>query len=270
MSGVPVMVVDAFAEGPFGGNPAAVCLHGAPADATWMQAVAAEMNLSETAFPVPEGDGWRLRWFTPAAEVELCGHATLAAAHALWETGRVAGGAPIRFASLGGELGARRDGDWIVLDFPATRPEPAAAPPELVAVLGGAPEWCGRSAYDWMAVLPSAADVEALRPDIPGLAAMTARGLIVTAGGGRDGVDVTSRYFAPAVGIAEDPVTGSAHCTLGPWWAERLGRDDLVCRQASARGGIVRVGVRGDRVELAGRAHTVLTGTLAPAAGPPA
>ncbi len=267
---VPLHQVDAFADGPFTGNPAAVCLLDGPAAAEWMQALAAEMNLSETAFLHREGDAFPLRWFTPAAEVELCGHATLASAHVLWSTGVAAPDAVLRFATLGGELTARRDREWIVLDFPATPPAPAEPPDAVRRALGVTARWWGRSRFDWMAVLEDAEAVAGLRPDLAGLAGDGARGLIVTAAGGRDGADATSRYFAPAVGIAEDPVTGSAHCTLGPYWAARLGRDDLVCHQASARGGVVRVGVRGDRVELGGRAVTVLEGALAAPAAPAA
>lgn len=266
---VPLHQVDAFADGPFAGNPAAVCLLDGPADAGWMQSLAAEMNLSETAFVHPDGDVIALRWFTPAAEVELCGHATLASAHVLWSVGAAAPGATLRFATLSGELTARCEDGWIVLDFPATPPASAEPPDALRRALGAGASWWGRSRFDWMAVLDDPDGVAALAPDLDALAGAGSRGLIVTAAGGRDGVDATSRYFAPAVGIAEDPVTGSAHCTLGPYWAGRLGRDDLVCHQASARGGIVRVGVRGDRVELGGRAVTVLEGVLAGAAEPP-
>jgi PhzF family phenazine biosynthesis protein len=259
---VPLLQVDAFADAPFTGNPAAVCLLERPADPAWMQSVAAEMNLSETAFPVPAGDAFGLRWFTPVTEVALCGHATLASAHVLWETGRVADGEPIAFDSAGGRLTATRDGGWIVLDFPATPAREEPAPPELVAALGVTPRWTGRTVHDWLVQVEHPEEVRACRPDMGALAAAPARGVILTAPGGRDGVDVTSRFFGPAAGIPEDPVTGSAHCAIGPFWAERLGRDDLVCHQASARGGIVRVGVRGGRVLLGGRAVTVLTGTL--------
>lgn len=259
---VPLVQVDAFAERAFAGNPAAVCLLEGPADEGWMQSVAAEMNLSETAFLHPGGDGWALRWFTPVAEVELCGHATLAAAHALWRAGRAAPHQELAFATLSGELRARPDGDWIVLDFPATPPEQAAAPAGLAEGLGLAPIWVGRSRFDWVAEVASPAEVRAARPDMAALAAIEGRGVILTAGGGADGADVTSRYFAPGFGIPEDPVTGSAHCALAPLWSGRLGRDRLVCHQASARGGIVRTRLRGDRVELAGQAVTVLEGRL--------
>jgi len=264
---VPLFQVDAFAERAFAGNPAAVCLLDGPAEAGWMQALAAEMNLSETAFLHRDGAGYALRWFTPVAEVALCGHATLASAHALWESGRAEPTAPIDFATLSGALSASREGEWIVMDFPATAPEPAEPPAGLAETLGLAPRWTGRSRFDWLVEAASPQEVAAARPDMAGLAAIEGRGVIVTAAGGRDGADVTSRYFAPAYGIPEDPVTGSAHCALGPFWAARLGRPRLVCRQASARGGTVRVEVRGDRVLLSGRAVTVLEGRLV--AGPP-
>jgi PhzF family phenazine biosynthesis protein len=265
--GPPLLQVDAFAARAFAGNPAAVCLLDGPADAAWMQAVAAEMNLSETAFLHPEGAGYALRWFTPVAEAELCGHATLASAHALWETGRAAPGAAIAFATLSGTLSAAREGDEIVMDFPAAPPEAARAPAGLAEALGVAPLWTGRSRFDWLVHAASPEEVRAVRPDLARLGELGVRGVIVTAAGG-DGADVTSRYFAPGVGIPEDPVTGSAHCALGPFWAVRLGRSRLVCHQASARGGIVGVEVREDRVLLSGRAVTVLEGALA--AGPPA
>ena len=264
---VPLFQVDAFADRALAGNPAAVCLLEGPADAAWMQAVAAEMNLSETAFLHREGAGYALRWFTPVAEVALCGHATLASAHALWESGRAEPAGAIDFATLSGTLSAARDGEWIAMDFPSTAPEPAEAPPGLAAALGLAPRWTGRSRFDWLVEAASPEEVAAARPDMAGLARVEGRGVIVTAAGGRDGADVTSRYFAPAYGIPEDPVTGSAHCALGPVWAARLGRERLVCHQASARGGIVRVEVRGDRVLLSGRAVTVVEGRL-PAAPP--
>jgi predicted PhzF superfamily epimerase YddE/YHI9 len=261
--GAPLHQVDAFADDAFSGNPAAVCLLDAPADPGWMQSVASEMNLSETAFLHREGDGFRLRWFTPATEVDLCGHATLASAHVLWRTGTVDPDARIAFATRSGRLTAAHDGDWILLDFPATPAEPAAPPPGLVEALGVRPRWTGRSVFDWLVEVAAPDEVAALAPDMAGVAAASGRGVIVTAAGGADGADLTSRYFAPAVGIPEDPVTGSAHCVLGPFWAGRLGRDRLVCHQASARGGVVRVHVRGDRIELGGRAVTVLEGRLA-------
>jgi PhzF family phenazine biosynthesis protein len=261
-----LLQIDAFTDRAFAGNPAAVCLLDGPAGAGWMQSLASEMNLSETAFLHAGGDGYALRWFTPVAEVELCGHATLASAHALWETGRAAPGAPLAFATLSGTLTAWREGEWIVMDFPATPPAPAEPPAALAAALGLAPRWSGRTRFDWLVEAESPGEVAAARPDMAALAALDGRGVILTAAGGA-GADVTSRYFAPSFGIPEDPVTGSAHCALAPHWGARLGRDRLVCHQASPRGGIVRTELRGDRVLLAGRAVTVLEGRLA--AGPP-
>jgi len=264
MGGPPLHQVDAFAEAPFAGNPAAVCLLEGPAGAAWMQALAAEMNLSETAFvtPRPDGDGFGLRWFTPVVEVDLCGHATLASAHTLWETGRVAAGDPIAFHTRSGRLGASRHDGAIALDFPATPVERADPTPGLAEALGVAALWWGRNADDWLVEVAGPELVLAAAPDLERLGALTGRGVIVTAAGGREGADVTSRFFAPAVGIPEDPVTGAAHCALGPFWGERLGRSRLVCHQASARGGVVRVEVHGDRVTLGGTAVTILEGRL--------
>jgi PhzF family phenazine biosynthesis protein len=260
---VPVSQVDAFAERAFAGNPAAVCVLAAPASASWMQAVAAEMNLSETAFLVRRAGGWDLRWFTPAAEVALCGHATLASAHTLWRDGHEPEGAEIRFHTASGVLGARRAGDMVELDFPAMPPVAAEPPAEVVAALGVRPAWSGVCGANRFVELATPEEVRAVIPDMARLSAATEQGAIVTAAGGEDGADVTSRYFAPAVGVPEDPVTGSAHCAIGPHWAARLGRARLRCHQASARGGVVHVEVRGDRVGLGGRAVTVMEGRLA-------
>jgi PhzF family phenazine biosynthesis protein len=261
--------VDAFADGVFAGNPAAVCLLGGPAEAGWMQSVASEMNLSETAFVEPRGAGYGLRWFTPAVEVGLCGHATLASAHILYETGRAGPADCVTFDSVSGPLTARREGGLLVLDFPARPAARAPAPPGLLAALGvdGA-EWTGQAKDDLMVVLAREEEVTGLRPDTFALAGYDTRGIIVTAPASRPGADFVSRFFAPGVGIAEDPVTGSAHCTLAPYWAQRLGRPQLTGYQASARGGTVRVRVDGDRVLLAGRAVTVFSGRLSDAALP--
>ena len=267
-------IVDAFAERPFAGNPAAVCLLDAPADAAWMQAVAAEMNLSETAFVVPGADGaFGLRWFTPAVEVELCGHATLASAHVLFDTGALAPGDAARFDTLSGRLTVRTAGPaTYTMDFPATPPS-HAEPPVGAAEVFGALVWAGRSRHDLFLVLPDEATVRALAPDPAAVAAFGPRGVIATAQADADAdYDVVSRFFAPGVGVAEDPVTGSAHCAIGPFWAERLRTNPLRCVQASARGGRLDVTVRaasgphGDRVDLTGRAVTVLRGALADAA----
>ncbi|MCC6861086.1 MAG: PhzF family phenazine biosynthesis protein [Bryobacterales bacterium] len=260
---VPLLQVDAFTSRPFGGNPAAVCLLDSPRSESWMQAVAAEMNLSETAFLHPEGDGYRLRWFTPEVEVELCGHATLASAHVLWETGRLAPDARASFHTLSGALGAGREGDWIVLDFPATPQTPAAMPPGLLDALGAPAVHTGRTRFDFFVELGGEQAVRGLKPDFQALAAAGARGIIVTARADGPEYDFVSRFFAPASGINEDPVTGSAHCCLAPYWSERLGKTSLTAWQASKRGGMLRLRVEGDRVRIAGQAVTVLRGELA-------
>lgn len=257
----PLYQVDAFTEVPFAGNPAAVCVLDAPADAGWMQRVAREMNLSETAFVSPRADGFDLRWFTPTTEVDLCGHATLATAHVLFETGRAEGDA-IAFHSASGVLGARREADALVLDFPADPPAPEPVPEGLAEALGCEVVRTAHGRFDWLAELPSAADVRRLRPDFRALGRVPVRGVIVTAAADDDRSDFVSRFFGPQVGVDEDPVTGSAHCTLGPFWAARLGRDRLVGYQASERGGVVGVHLAGDRARLHGHAVTVLEGHL--------
>lgn len=254
--------IDAFADRPFRGNPAAVCLLEAPRDDAWQQAIAAELNLAETAFLTPGEDGFGLRWFTPVAEVDLCGHATLASAHFLWESGALAATTPARFHTRSGILTAVRDGEWIVLDFPCTPPAPAPAHHDLAPGLGIEPRWVGRTTWDVFVEAGSAEEVRALAPDMDLLRRVPARGIIVTAAGDQEGVDFISRFFGPAVGVPEDPVTGSAHCALAPFWEARLGRPRMTGYQASARGGTVRVERRGDRVLLAGRAVTVVMGKL--------
>ena len=265
-----IFQVDAFTDSAFAGNPAAVCLLDRPADARWMQQLAAEMNLAETAFVEPRPGGYLLRWFTPVVEVVLCGHATLASAHVLYETGLAAAGEPITFQSASGPLAARQDDGSIVLDFPATPARPQSPPAGMLEALGvTAPVWTGRAPEDFIIVVATEDEVTGLRPDPGQLVSATIRGVIVTAPAARAGADFVSRFFAPAVGIPEDPVTGSAHCTLAPYWCERLGRTELTGFQASPRGGTVRVRVAGDRVMLSGQALTVLAGELTPAALPP-
>ncbi|HXQ76217.1 MAG TPA: PhzF family phenazine biosynthesis protein [Acidimicrobiales bacterium] len=241
-------VVDSFTDRPFAGNPAAVAVVDRFPDDREMQLIAREMNLSETAFVASRADGaYDLRWFTPAVEVDLCGHATLATAHVLGGTGR--------FVTKSGLLTCTTGEDgWIEMDFPADPPTVADVPDTLG--IGGI-RWCGRGRSDLLVELGDAAAVRALEPDLAVIAELGVRCVVVTAGGDKPGIDCVSRVFAPAVGIPEDPVTGSAHCTLAPFWAERLGRDELVGEQASARGGIVRMRVAGDRVVLGGRAVTV-------------
>ena len=261
--------VDAFTDAAFSGNPAAVCLLGGPAETGWMQSLAEEMNLSETAFLEPRLGGYGLRWFTPVAEVGLCGHATLASAHVVYETGLVPAGEPVRFESVSGQLAARQQDGLLVLDFPARPAEPASVPAHLLSALGASdPVWTGRSQDDILVVLAREEDVTSLRPDTIALTALDCRGVIVTAPATRPGADFVSRFFAPAVGVPEDPVTGSAHCTLAPYWSAQLGRPDLTGYQASARGGTVGVRLEGDRVLLSGRAVTVFSGHLSDAALP--
>ncbi|HET7095347.1 MAG TPA: PhzF family phenazine biosynthesis protein [Thermomicrobiales bacterium] len=265
--GQSIVQVDAFADRPFAGNPAGVCVLAAPADAAWMQQVAREMNLAETAFLYPEDDGYRLRWFTPTIEVDLCGHATLASAHVLWSEGYLPAGAQARFQTLSGLLTADRRGDWIELDFPAEPAAPAAPPPNLVEALGVAPVEVGRNRVDFIVEVADEQTVRGVQPDMSRLTAVPTRGVIVTSRAEAPEIDFVSRFFAPAAGIPEDPVTGSAHCCLGPFWGARLGKDELVGYQASARGGVVRVRLAGDRVKLLGQAVTVIRGELVGAAG---
>ena len=257
--GVPVYVVDAFTTRAFGGNPAGVCLLDRPMSEAWMAAVAAEMRHSETAFVDRSEAPFRLRWFTPAVEVALCGHATLAAAHVCIETGIA--GAEVDFATRSGPIAARRDGARIALDLPADPASPAAPPPGLVTALGVPPTWVGRSTEDLAVEVADATTLERLAPDLAALATMAPRGVIVSAPG-EGAHDVVVRFFAPALGVPEDPVTGSAQCAIAHRWASRLGRDRITVRQASARGGLLDVRPAAGVVEVAGSAVTVLVGRL--------
>ncbi len=262
MQGIRVLQIDAFTDRPFAGNPAAVCLLEEERDADWMQAVATEMNLSETAFVRPLDDGFELRWFTPLIEVDLCGHATLASAHALWGEGVVNGTQPIRFHTKSGILTCTQDGDSIELDFPATPPREAEPPAGLLVALGAQPSFVGKSKFDMFLLVESEEDLRSLKPDFSRLREISVRGVIVTSASDDPRFDFVSRFFAPGAGIDEDPVTGSAHCCLAPYWSERLGKTEMTAFQASARGGIVRVRVNGDRVLLGGQAVTVMKGEL--------
>jgi predicted PhzF superfamily epimerase YddE/YHI9 len=252
--------IDAFTAEAFKGNPAAVCLLDRERDAEWMQNVAAEMNLSETAFLLPRDDGFSLRWFTPSVEVDLCGHATLASAHALWEERVVDGEA--RFHTRSGLLTANRTGEWIELDFPAKPEQPADPPPLLLASLGANATYIGRNVFDYLVEVASEDEVRALDPDHAKLRTIPVRGVIVTARSSSNEFDFVSRFFAPGSGVDEDPVTGSAHCALTPYWAKKLGKTEMTAFQASRRGGVVRVRLEGDRVKLGGRAVTVFRGDL--------
>jgi PhzF family phenazine biosynthesis protein len=257
-----IFQVDAFTSTPFRGNPAAVCVLSSPADETWMQSVAAEMNLSETAFLHREGGGFRLRWFTPTVEVDLCGHATLASAHILWEEGLLSRDEQARFASKSGALTAELHGGLIELDFPAGPTVATRAPAELAEGLGVKLDFVGTTPFDYLVEVASEDVVRSLRPDMTLLGRIETRGIIVTARASTPSYDFVSRFFGPSSGVPEDPVTGSAHCALGPYWATRLGKDAFLAHQASARGGDVRVRVVGDRVKLGGQAVTVMRGEL--------
>ncbi|NBC17200.1 MAG: PhzF family phenazine biosynthesis isomerase [Bacteroidetes bacterium] len=256
--------VDAFTDQPFTGNPAAVCVLEAFPDDRRMQQVALEMNLSETAFLVPRDDvgSYDLRWFTPATEVDLCGHATLASAHVLWDTGQAPADAPLTFHTRSGLLHARPYDGGIAMDFPAEPATKAPTPDALPRALGAEPVYVGSNRMDYLVRLSSEAAVRDLTPDLHLLASIDTRGVIVTASSDTSASDFVSRFFGPRVGVPEDPVTGSAHCCLGPYWQRELGKDALVGRQVSARGGTIRVQMRGDRVDLIGTAVTVLKAEL--------
>ena len=260
--GVPIYQVDAFTEKPFSGNPAAVCLLPQAREAAWMQAVAKEMNLSETAFLLKQEDGYNLRWFTPAVEVDLCGHATLASAHILWETGILRREEQARFHTRSGLLTAVSKGGEIELNFPAKTEEPADAPAGLLEALKVKAKYIGKSKFDYLVQVDSEETVRGLKPDFNALKNIPVRGVIVTSRAVSPGYDFISRFFAPAAGVNEDPVTGSAHCTLGPFWSRHLGKEDFLAYQASERGGTLRVRVAGDRVHLCGRAVTIFQGEM--------
>ena len=264
----PLFHVDAFTDRPFAGNPAAVCLLPAWKDARWLRAVAGEMNLSETAFLVRRPEHFDLRWFTPTVEVDLCGHATLAAAHVLWRQGQATAD-EIRFSTRGGILKARRQGDDIELDFPLKPEEPAQAPAGLLEALGTSARYVGRNQFDYLVEVESEAALRGIAPDFKRLAAVPARGVIVTGTSADPKFDFVSRFFAPASGVDEDPVTGSAHCCLADFWRKRLGKTAFVAFQASARGGVVKVRVVKDRALLGGRAVTVAKGELLIEGGEP-
>jgi PhzF family phenazine biosynthesis protein len=291
----PFVQVDAFTSEAFAGNPAAVCFLPGEREASWMQNVAREMNLAETAFLRPlDGEGGRreflatrsatalpsqfaaptvsartefeLRWFTPTVEIDLCGHATLASAHALWESGRLAPGEQARFHTRSGLLTAdplEEGGGWIQLNFPLTPNEAVPPPDGLIDAIGaGAPLYVGRSKFDYVVQVESEAVVRGVAPDLRRLSAIEARGVIVTSKAANGDYDFVSRFFAPRAGIDEDPVTGSAHCTLADFWHRQLGKTRFLARQISPRGGVLRVTLRGDRVLLGGQAITVLRGEL--------
>lgn len=259
--GIPLIQVDAFTDQAYGGNPAAVCVLTAPKPDQWMQQVAQEMNLSETAFFYPETDGFRLRWFTPTVEVDLCGHATLATCHVLWTEGYLAADQEARFQTRSGVLTARRLGDWIELNFPANTSHSLEGPDGLEAALGVKPVAVVQNSLGYIVEVPSPEQVKTLAPDFAALTTFPVHGVIVTSRGDAP-YDFTSRFFAPAIGIDEDPVTGAAHCCLGPYWQQQLGKSEFLAHQASPRGGVVKVRNEGGRVRLGGQAITVFRGEL--------
>jgi len=255
--------VDSFTNRPFAGNPAGVCILPKPAEPAWMLNVAREMNLAETAFLVKQRDGYDLRWFTPSVEVDLCGHATLASAHVLWEDGLLAPGTQARFHTKSGLLTAERRDRWIELDFPATPAAPAPPPAGLSDALGAKPLFVGRSKFDYLVEIDGEAAVRKLDPDLSAIARVEARGVIVTSRADqKSAYDFVSRFFAPQSGVPEDPVTGSAHCALAPYWSTKLGKNELIAYQASSRGGELRLRIEGERVKIGGQAVTVLRGEL--------
>lgn len=260
--GLRITQVDSFTDRPFTGNPAAVCLLPGSRDDSWMQLVAREMNLSETAFLLLREDGFSLRWFSPTTEVDLCGHATLASAHVLWEEGHLRSDQLARFHTRSGVLTAQKKGAWIEMNFPATPAQPSARLETLELALGVTAKFTGRPRFDYLVEVESEEIVRAMRPDFSALRRLNVRGVIVTSRASAAEYDFVSRFFAPGSGIDEDSVTGSAHCCLGPFWKERLGRDNLIGYQASARGGFVRTRCVGDRVLISGQAVTVLRGEL--------
>jgi len=260
--GQSIIHVDSFTNQPFAGNPAGVCILPEPGDPAWMQTIAREMSLSETAFLHRQEDGYSLRWFTPTTEVDLCGHATLASAHVLWEQNHLQADKQARFHTRSGLLTATRNGDWIELDFPAIPEHQTVEYPHLSEALGIRPMYVGKNQMDYLIEVASEEMVRQMKPDFPLLRKVPIRGVMVTSRASSPGYDFVSRFFAPAVGIDEDPVTGSAHCCLGPFWGERLGKDELVGYQASARGGVVRVRLNDERVLIGGQAVTVMRAEL--------
>jgi PhzF family phenazine biosynthesis protein len=260
---IRIVTVDAFTNVPFAGNPAAVCVLSGPRPDEWLRNVAREMNLSETAFLLPRDGDFDLRWLTPAVEVDLCGHATVASAHVLWEDGHLPPGKSARFHTRSGLLTAERRGEWIELDFPVKIAAPAEAPAELLPALGVAsPLAVAKNQFDYLVEIESEEQLRALKPDHSMLRKIPVRGVIVTARSRKPEFDFISRFFAPGSGIDEDPVTGSAHTALGPWWGPKLGKTEMTAYQASPRGGVVRLGLSGDRIILAGQAVTMMHATL--------
>ena len=262
MTIIPIFQVDAFADKPFGGNPAGVCILPEKKSEFWMQSIAKEMNLPETAFLFKQENHYDLRWFTPAKEVELCGHATLAAAHILWQFGYLKPNEQARFQTLSGLLSAEKEGKTIILDFPEIPEQSASMPPGLKEALNVTAKYIGKNEFDYLLELNSESEVRNLQPNFERLKQVQARGIIVTAQAEGQKYDFVSRFFAPSIGIDEDPVTGSAHCCLGPYWNKKLNKETLIGYQASERGGLVRIEIKEDRVRLGGTAVTIFKGEI--------
>jgi len=258
--GPKIFTVDAFTDKPFSGNPAGVCILSEDHDELWMQSIAREMNLSETAFLRKVDDGYNLRWFTPKVEVELCGHATLASAHILFERGYLKRGEQARFHTRSGLLTATSKENWIELDFPKQPVTPTSQPAGLIEALGVRPKFVGKNVLYYIVEVDSEEIVRGMSPNYGQLASVPVNGVAVTSKASTPGFDFVSRFFAPTFGIDEDPVTGSSHCGLGPYWEERLRKNELTAYQASARGGVLHVRVASDRVFLGGKAITILQG----------
>jgi PhzF family phenazine biosynthesis protein len=259
---IRIVTVDAFTDVAFAGNPAAVCVLRSPRPEEWMRKVAREMNLSETAFLLPHEDGYHLRWLTPAVEVDLCGHATVASAHVLWQDGHLPCGRQARFHTRSGLLTADQRGEWIELNFPVKIASPAEPPPELLAALGVKALAVAKNAFDYLVEVESEEILRAMSPDHSTLRKVPVRGVIATSRSSTAGFDFISRFFAPGSGIDEDPVTGSSHTALGPYWSAKLGKCEMTGYQASARGGVVRVRLEGDRIVLGGQAVTIMEAQL--------
>lgn len=259
---IPIYTVDAFTDMPFKGNPAAVCLLNEKISDEQMQNIAFEMNLSETAFLSKKDGGYNLRWFTPSAEVDLCGHATLASSHILWEKKHAERNEKLKFHTKSGVLQASYTMNGIELDFPLIEEHTIETPAGLIKALGTKPIYTGMTKWNFLVELDSEDTVRSVKPDFDMLQSLNAWGSIVTARSSMKDYDFVSRFFAPEKGIQEDPVTGSAHCALGPYWMKKLGKNTFRAYQASERGGTVGVKVEGDRVYLTGNAVTVVNGEL--------
>jgi PhzF family phenazine biosynthesis protein len=259
---IRIVTVDAFTDVAFAGNPAAVCVLQEPRPEEWMRNVAREMNLAETAFLLPQEDGYDLRWLTPSVEVDLCGHATVASAHVLWQDGHLPAGQQARFHTRSGLLLADRRGEWIELDFPVKIATVSEPPAELLPALGVQALAVAKNVFDYLIEVESEEILRGISPDHSMLRKIPVRGVIVTARSSTPGFDFISRFFAPGSGIDEDPVTGSAHTALGPYWGGKLGKSEMTGYQASARGGVVRVRLNGDRIILGGQAVTMMQAQL--------